>query len=123
MRLRTKAILLATWDLRSSGRNQAYRVSNWPKYLPLAPSAATRWFGLVHQSVGHAYLVSGAVQASVENQPHAEILSRLLDAGHTLRAYFAGGNDLQRIVVGQLGELRDGLSENWRCTVKAWNGC
>ena len=59
----------------------------------------------VHQGVGDANLVAGAVQAALENQAHAEIFAGLLDTGHALGAYFAGGNNLQRIVAGQLGEL------------------
>ena len=59
----------------------------------------------IHQRIGHANLVAGTVQASFENQSHAETFSCLLHAGDALSANLTRRNHLQRIASGELSEL------------------
>ena len=66
----------------------------------------------IHQGIGNANLAARALQTAFQNQSHAEIFARLFDAGHTLAADLAGGNNLQWIASGELSKFGGkGLSQ------------
>ena len=59
----------------------------------------------IHQTVGDAHLVAGAVQAAFEHHIHPEFLSGLFYCGDSSGTHFTCGDNLQGVVPSKVGEL------------------